>query len=46
MQYNVNVRIILLHYIYGFLKKKKNQKLVLSTNKLLYLQKEPLVGTL
>ena len=45
MQYNVNVRIILLHYIYGFLK-KKNQKLVLSTNKMLYLQKQPLVGTL
>ena len=29
----------------GFLK-KKNQKLVLSTNKMLYLQKQPLVGTL
>ena len=44
MQYNVNVRIILFHYIYRFLK-KNNQKLVLSTNKMLYLQKQPLVGT-
>ena len=44
MQCNVNARMILLNYIYAsFL---NFHKLVLSTNEVLDLQKQPLVGTL
>ena len=44
MQYNFNARIILLNYICFFF--FNFHKLVLSTNQALFLQKQPLVGTL
>ena len=43
MQYNVNGRI---HYYIVFMFFFYFHKLLLSTNKVLYLQKQPLVGTL
>ena len=54
MQYSFNAPIILLHYICNLLIANsilkevscRMDKLVLSTNEVLYLQKQPLVGTL
>ena len=43
MQYNVRGHMILSRYFFFFF---PFHKLVLGTNKVLYLQKQPLVGTL
>ena len=45
MQYNVRGHMILLRYFFFFFFFHFH-KLVLGTNKVLYLQKQPLVGTL